>query len=58
MSKAYVSPFHEREVEKDRHVSEGIEEEKRRSQLWQELEQKRYDEVKKNYRENLAAQIN
>lgn len=58
MAKGYVNPSFERNSEKDKLIANGIEVDKRRSQLWQEQEQRRSEEMKKNYRELLADQIN
>ena len=53
-----MNPSFERNSEKDKLIANGIEVDKRRSQLWQEQEQRRSEEMKKNYRELLADQIN
>ena len=58
MAKGYVNPSFERNSEKDKLIANGIEVDKRRSQLWQEQEQRRSEDMKKNYRELLADQIN
>jgi len=34
MTKNFVAPYHEREVEKEKLISNGIEEERRKSQAW------------------------
>ena len=55
---AYVSPFQERDVKKDMFINKGVEVEKKRSEAWLQQERRRNQEIKKNYRELLAEQVN
>lgn len=41
VSRAYLPPFYERDHEKQKLISNGIEIDKKRSQVWQEQEQRR-----------------
>ncbi len=58
ISRNYVSPFDEKLQQKDRLVRQGVEEGRKRSETLAELEQRRQEEARKNYRESLAEQIN
>jgi hypothetical protein len=56
--KSYVSPFHERDAQKEKLISNGVEVERKRNEMWFEQERRRNEEMKRNYRELLAEQIN
>ena len=57
ISQHYVSPYNQRDTEKIKFIDQGIEAEKKRSQQWLEQEQRRQQEIKRNYRELLSEQI-
>ena len=57
-TKAYVNPFQDRDAQKERLITKGVEVEKKRSDIWYEQERRRNEEMKKNYRELLSEQIN
>lgn len=48
----------ERESMKEQHIQKGIQEEKQRSEQWWEAENRRQNQMRQMYRDQLANQIN
>ena len=57
ISQHYVSPYSQRDHDKEKFIDHQIAAEKQRSQQWLEQEQRRQLEMKKNYRDLLSEQI-
>jgi exonuclease VII large subunit len=58
IAKNYPDLNQERDSVKDRHIQRGIDEEKQRSQQWWETEQRRLDNARRAYRNDLDGQLN
>lgn len=58
IAKHYTDLNQERDSLKEQHIQRGIEEEKQRSQQWWEAEQRRLENQRRNYRQELDGQLN
>jgi hypothetical protein len=58
IAKNYTDLNQERDSLKEKHIQRGIEEEKQRSQQWWEAEQRRLENQRKHYRQELDGQLN
>ena len=57
IAKNYPNLNYERDNLKDKFIQHGIEEEKARSQQWWEAEQRRLENIRKSYRNDLDGQL-
>ena len=57
MQRSYISPFEAREAVKEHHIEYGVEEEKKRNEIWFQGEQRRLEDNRRSYREELDHQL-